>query len=433
MIDGVNNNENIKIVVIGVGGGGGNAVNNMVASAHGTRVKVVVVNTDGQDIEKSTADSRILITTKNKTNAGLGAGAKPEVGADAAENCLDVIAKELEGANLCFISAGLGGGTGTGAAPVIADFAKNQKGITTVAAVTRPFSWEGKKRAVNAEAGLAKLLAATDSLIEIPNDKVVDMSSKKTSLTEAFKAADNVLRDAVLGITDLITKTGIINLDFADVQAIVKEAGKSHMGIGSYTCSGEDENPVIKALNAAIDSPLLETSIDGAKRVMINYASASELSMLDISEANQMVYDRADEDVNLIWGAATDPTLPEGEVKVTVIAADFSNVQNQQTITSPQIGGMSFNSPVTQQVEPTPVVDYSAAFGNSEPTIYSPYNGGYTSTQPTAQPISNVNAGNAQTITTGYTAPQQPATQNSGVNIPSSFNPRKFTSLFSRK
>lgn len=433
MIDGVNNNENIKIVVIGVGGGGGNAVNNMVSSAQGTQIKFVVVNTDGQDIEKSNADSRILITTKNKTNAGLGAGAKPEVGADAAENCLDVIAKELEGANLCFISAGLGGGTGTGAAPVIADFAKNQMGITTVAAVTTPFFWEGKKRAVNAEEGLNKLLAATDSLIEIPNDKVVDMSSKKTSLTEAFKCADNVLRDAVLGITDLITKTGIINLDFADVQAIVKEAGKSHMGIGSYTCTGEDENPVLKALNAAIDSPLLETSIDGAKRVMINYASASELEMLAISEANQMVYDRADEDVNLIWGAATDPTLPEGEVKVTVIAADFSSVQSQPTISSPQIGGMNFNTTTHQQAEQSPVVDYSAAFGNTETNIYTGYAGGYTATQPTAQPISKPNVASAQPVNTGYSAPQPETTQNSGVNIPSSFNPRKFTSLFSRK
>ena len=416
MINGVNNNENIKIVVIGVGGGGGNAVNNMVAAANGTQVKFVVVNTDGQDIEKSNAESRILITTKNKNNAGLGAGAKPEVGADAAENCLDVIAKELEGANLCFISAGLGGGTGTGAAPVIANFAKNQKDITTVAVVTRPFSWEGKKRADNAKLGLAKLIESTDALIEIPNDKVVDMSSKKTSLTEAFKAADNVLRDGVLGITDLITKTGLINLDFADVQAIVKDAGKSHMGIGTYKATGEEENPVLKALLRAIDSPLLETSIVGAKRVMINYASNEELSMLDIAEANQMVYDKADDDVNLIWGAATDKSLPEGEVKVTVIAADFNNSAQQ-----------SFG--IQQPVMETPQLRVNAQpsaigtmIGNMDATPQYNYVGANLNT-PQVKPQAEIESAPVAT----------PASQQPTASIPRTFDVNKFKGMFSRK
>ena len=430
MINGVNNNEDIKIAVIGVGGGGGNAVNNMIDAAQGaSQIKFVVVNTDGQDIEKSKAENRILITTKNKNNAGLGAGAKPEVGADAAENCLDVIAKELEGQNLCFISAGLGGGTGTGAAPVIADFAKHQKGITTVAVVTRPFSWEGKKRAVNADAGLTKLLAATDALIEIPNDRVVDMSSKKTSLTEAFKAADNVLRDGVLGITDLITKTGIINLDFADVQAIVKEAGKCHMGIGTYMATGEDENPVINALHAAIDSPLLETSINGAKRVMINYASRDELSMLDIVEANKLVYDKADEDVNLIWGAATDNTLPEGQVKVTVIAAEFNAViENQNDSFYNLASSMQQASAPMQQASVSAtqeqMVHQSNRMGsfshNSESHKFGTYGvrgGNYESQQ--QQPTRQVET----PVENRHTSP----------SVPKTFDANKFKSLFSRK
>lgn len=423
MINGVNNNENIKIVVVGVGGGGGNAVNNMIASANGTQVKFVVVNTDGQDIEKSTAESRILITTKNKNNAGLGAGAKPEVGADAAENCLDTIAKELEGANLCFISAGLGGGTGTGAAPVIANFAKNHQEITTVAVVTRPFSFEGKRRADNAKLGLAKLLEATDALIEIPNDRVVDMSSKKTSLTEAFKAADNVLKDGVLGITDLITKTGIINLDFADVQAIVKDAGKCHMGIGTYKASGEDENPVLAALSRAIDSPLLETTIDGAKRIMINYASAEELSMLDIAEANQLVYDKADTDVNLIWGAATDTTLPEGEVKVTVIAAEFNSTAQQamspqqNIIETPSLRGESqYAAPQYTAPQYAGNQNQGHVESNQEYNYVGSGNTNYYNTQPTM----NIH--------------EEPVAQKqSTASIPKTFDASKFKSMFSRK
>lgn len=421
MINGVNNNEDIKIAVIGVGGGGGNAVNNMIDAAQGTsQIKFVVVNTDGQDIEKSKAENRILITTKNKNNAGLGAGAKPEVGADAAENCLEVIAKELEGQNLCFISAGLGGGTGTGAAPVIADFAKNQKGITTVAVVTRPFSWEGKKRAVNADAGLTKLLAATDALIEIPNDRVVDMSSKKTSLTEAFKAADNVLRDGVLGITDLITKTGIINLDFADVQAIVKEAGKCHMGIGTYSASGEDENPVINALHAAIDSPLLETSINGAKRIMINYASRDELSMLDIVEANKLVYDKADEDVNLIWGAATDNSLPEGQVKVTVIAAEFNavvedNVNHNYSVSAPM-------QQATMSAPQERVVTQNSGIGSLAGNVESNQFGNYGLRGMSYEP---------QQTHRQFDTPVE--TRNTTPSVPKTFDANKFKSLFSRK
>ena len=323
------NSSNVKIVVIGVGGGGSNAVNNMVNSADGSQVKFVVVNTDGQDIEKSVAQSKVLLTTKNKKNEGLGAGAKPEVGADAAENSLEFIREHLEGADMCFIAAGLGGGTGTGAAPVIARYAKEELDITTVAVVTRPFGWEGRKRALNAKEGLAKLHEATDALIEIPNDRIVSMADKKTSLKDAFKEADNVLKDGVLGITDLITKTGLINLDFADVQAIVKDAGVAHMGIGTYKSTGDDSNGVLKALLRAIESPLLETNIKGAKRIMINYVSSEDLSMLDISEANEMIYDLVDADVNLIWGNATDASMQEGEVKVTVIAAEFNKAESE--------------------------------------------------------------------------------------------------------
>ena len=318
------NSTDVKIVVLGVGGGGGNAVNNMVVESNESQIKFVVVNTDQQDIEKSIAQHKVLIAPKNKKSAGLGAGAKPEVGQDAAESSIELIREHLAGADMCFIAAGLGGGTGSGAAHVIAKLAKEEMDITTVAVVTKPFHWEGKRRSINAEKALEDLAKATDVLVPIPNDKVADISDKKTTVEEAFKAVDNVLRDGVLGITDLITKTGIINLDFADVQAIVKDAGLAHMGIGIYRLTGNEENPVLEALTNAIKSDLLETSITGAKRIMINYTSSEPLSMLDISQANEVVYEMVDEDVNLIWGNAIDSTLQEGEVKATVIATEFN-------------------------------------------------------------------------------------------------------------
>lgn len=318
------NSTDVKIVVLGVGGGGGNAVNNMVVESNESQIKFVVVNTDQQDIEKSIAQHKVLIAPKNKKSAGLGAGAKPEVGQDAAESSIELIREHLTGADMCFIAAGLGGGTGSGAAHVIAKLAKEEMDITTVAVVTKPFHWEGKRRSINAEKALEDLAKSTDVLVPIPNDKVADISDKKTTVEEAFKAVDNVLRDGVLGITDLITKTGIINLDFADVQAIVKDAGLAHMGIGIYRMTGNEENPVLEALTNAIKSDLLETSITGAKRIMINYTSSEPLSMLDISQANEVVYEMVDEDVNLIWGNAIDSTLQEGEVKATVIATEFN-------------------------------------------------------------------------------------------------------------
>lgn len=433
------NSSDVKIVVLGVGGGGSNAVNNMIAEAGNSQLKFVVVNTDAQDLEKSIAPNKILISTKNKKNEGLGAGAKPEVGTDAAENTLDEIRTQLQGADIVFIAAGMGGGTGSGAAHVIARCAKEELDITTVAVVTKPFSWEGNRRAVNAQKALENLKSATDALIEIPNDRVVDMSSKKTPLSEAFKAADNVLKDGVLGITDLITKTGLINLDFADLQSIVKDAGTAHMGIGLYKQTEEESNPALKALLNAIESPLLETNITGAKRVIINYVSNEELSMLDISEANQMVHDMADGEVNLIWGAATDENLAEGEVKVTVIAAEFNNVadnninngfnssQNKQTngmvgSINNMVGNMD-NMKGNQNVNMGGINNPFARMNNMNG--FGGNNLGVNQNTMNSQfGTANINPGQNN---------NQMGTQNGFANVPREFNASRFQSLFGNK
>ena len=316
----LDNNEldqlaNIK--VIGVGGGGSNAVNRMInLGLQG--VEFIAVNTDAQALLKSLAPKRLQIG--DKLTRGLGAGAQPEVGQKAAEESRDDILEALRGADMVFVTAGMGGGTGTGAAPVVAECAR-EIGALTVAVVTRPFSFEGMKRKRNAESGIATLKQHVDTIITIPNDRLLQVVDKKTSITQAFLEADDILRQGVKGISDLISEAGLINLDFADVRSIMSNSGTALMGIGEAT----GENAAVEAAKNAIASPLLETTIDGARGVLINVTGAEEnLSMFEVNEASTTIQEAVNGQANIIWGAAVDNTMGD-TVKVTVVATGFDN------------------------------------------------------------------------------------------------------------
>lgn len=300
-----------NIKVIGVGGGGGNAVNRMIAE--GVKgVQFIVANTDVQALQASNADVKIQLGPK--LTKGLGAGSTPEVGGKAAEESQQTIASALEGADMIFVTAGMGGGTGTGAAPMVAKIAKEQ-GALTVGVVTRPFTFEGPKRARFAAEGVANLKEHVDTLIIIANNRLLDLVDKKTPMMEAFNEADNVLRQGVQGISDLITSPGYVNLDFADVKTVMQNQGSALMGIGS--ASGE--NRTEEATKKAISSPLLETSIDGAEQVLLNITGGPDLSLFEAQAASQIVTDAANDDVNIIFGTSIDNDLQDG-VRVTVIA-----------------------------------------------------------------------------------------------------------------
>ncbi len=305
-----------QIKVIGVGGGGNNAINRMIAA--GLRgVEFIAINTDKQALYMSKANVKIQIG--EKITKGLGAGAYPEIGEKAANESRDEISQVLKGTDMVFITAGMGGGTGTGAAPVVAQIAK-EMGILTVAVVTKPFSFESRIRMQNAERGIENLKATVDSLLTIPNDRLLQVVDKKTSMVEAFRLADDVLRQGVQGISDLITVPGLINLDFADVKTIMTNSGLAHMGIGR--ASGD--NKAEEAARQAIHSPLLETSIDGARRVLVNIMGSSDMGMFEINTAAELVYKSVDPDANVILGAAIDDDLQD-EIQVTVIATSFDN------------------------------------------------------------------------------------------------------------
>ncbi len=309
-------NQLAKIKVIGVGGGGSNAVNRMIDN--GVRaVDFITVNTDAQALHHAKAEHKLQIG--DKLTRGLGAGANPEIGKKAAEESNDIIMNTLQGADMVFVTAGMGGGTGTGAASVIAEIAK-ECGALTVGVVTRPFSFEGRKRAAQAELGIAALKEKVDTLIIIPNDRLLEIVDKKTPMLEAFREADNVLRQAVQGISDLIQVPGLINLDFADVKTIMAERGSALMGIGI----GTGDNRASDAAKKAIMSPLLETSIDGARGVIMNITGGSDLSLFEVNEAVEMVTAASDPDVNMIFGAIIDDNLKD-EIKVTVIATGFEH------------------------------------------------------------------------------------------------------------
>lgn len=304
------------IKVIGVGGGGGNAVNRMIEEGI-NGVSYITVNTDRQALNASSADTKIQIG--EKLTRGLGAGANPEVGMKAAQENLDEITKFLDGVDMVFITAGMGGGTGTGAAPVIAQAAK-ELGILTVGVVTRPFSFEGRRRRDHADKGIEYLKQVVDSLVVIPNDKLLEIAEKNTTIKEAFDMADDVLRQGVQGITDLITEEGMINLDFADVQTVMSNRGIAHMGVGV----GHGENKVIDAVKDAIGSPLLDTSIDGASAILLNITAGYDLGMLEQHEAADLVEKAASRDANIIYGVAIREDMQD-EVRITVIATGFEN------------------------------------------------------------------------------------------------------------
>ncbi|KEF38623.1 cell division protein FtsZ [Schinkia azotoformans MEV2011] len=312
-----------SIKVIGVGGGGSNAVNRMIE--HGVQgVEFIAVNTDAQALNLSKAEIKLQIGTK--LTRGLGAGANPEVGKKAAEESREQIEEALKGADMVFVTAGMGGGTGTGAAPVIAQISK-ELGALTVGVVTRPFTFEGRKRSTQAASGIASFKENVDTLIVIPNDRLLEIVDKNTPMLEAFREADNVLRQGVQGISDLIAVPGLINLDFADVKTIMSNQGSALMGIGIAT----GENRAAEAAKKAISSPLLETSIDGAQGVLMNITGGMNLSLYEVQEAADIVATASDEEVNMIFGSVINENLKD-EIVVTVIATGFKETVGNKPI-----------------------------------------------------------------------------------------------------
>ena len=305
-----------NIKVIGVGGGGNNAVNRMVDNQI-KGVQFLAVNTENQVLELSKAD--VTIQIGEKVTKGLGAGANPQVGEEAAQESREEIIKALEGADMVFVTAGMGGGTGTGAAPIVAECAK-EVGALTVGVVTKPFAFEGKRRRAAAEKGIEFLTQKVDTIIVIPNDKLLQVVDKKCTITDAFSKADDVLRQGIKGISDLIQIPGLINLDFADVKTIMTEQGEALMGIGV----GEGDNRAVDAAKMAINSPLLETSIDGAKGILLNISGSSDLSIFEVNEAAEIISEAADPDANIIFGSVIDESLGD-KVQITVVATGFNS------------------------------------------------------------------------------------------------------------
>ena len=340
-------NSGANIKVIGVGGGGGNAVNRMIAEDV-KGVEFIVANTDVQALQTSNAETKIQLGPK--LTRGLGAGSNPDVGSKAAQESEEALTEALQGADMVFVTAGMGGGTGNGAAPVVAKIAKDS-GALTVGVVTRPFTFEGPKRARNAAEGIAQMKDNVDTLIVIANNRLLEIVDKKTPMMEAFQEADNVLRQGVQGISDLITSPGYVNLDFADVKTVMQNQGSALMGIGS--ASGE--NRTADATKEAISSPLLEVSIDGAEQVLLNITGGPDMSLYEAQAASDIVSQAATTDVNIIFGTSIDESLGD-EVRVTVIATGIDQKQREleqgttvsRSTQTQQRGGM-FSTPVDNQ------------------------------------------------------------------------------------
>lgn len=342
--------ELTNIKVIGCGGGGGNAVNRMIAEGL-KNVEFIAVNTDKQALMLSHANIKIQIG--EKLTKGLGAGANPEIGKKAAEESREEIAESIKGANMVFITAGMGGGTGTGAAPVVAQIAKSMN-ILTVGVVTKPFPFEGKRRMTHAEMGIENLMQAVDTLVIIPNHRLLLMADKKTTLLDSFRLADDVLRQGVQAISDLITIPGVVNADFADIETVMLNKGLAHMGVGH----GTGDNKAQDAVRQAISSPLLETSIDGATGVIINFTGGVDLGAIEVFEAADIVRESADPDANIIFGAVIDETLND-EIRITVIATGFEEDEDKVIQTKPVVEARRTTTRVNPIIKEETVVQES--------------------------------------------------------------------------
>ena len=333
------------IKVIGVGGAGNNAVNRMLDQGIKS-VDFIAVNTDRQALQKSKASTKIQIG--EKITRGLGAGANPDVGAQSAEESKTELSEVLRGADMVFVTCGMGGGTGTGAAPIVAGLAK-EMGILTIGVVTKPFTFEGKKRLAQAERGIESLKSKVDTLIVIPNDKLLQIIDRKTSMAEAFLMADDVLRQGVQGISDLITVTGTVNLDFADVKTILLNTGMAHMGTGR--ASGE--NKAEDAAKEAIQSPLLETSIEGARGVIINITGGEDLGLQEVNTAAELIQRSVDPEANIIFGTVIDPEMQD-EIKITVIATGFDQPDDTKSPLLDSLGVGNASKPWEKKVSSIP-------------------------------------------------------------------------------
>ena len=358
-----------KIIVIGVGGAGNNAVNRMIDENIGG-VEFIGINTDKQALTLCKAPT--LIQIGEKLTKGLGAGAQPEIGEKAAEESLEELSAAVKGADMVFVTCGMGGGTGTGAAPVVAKVAKDQ-GILTVGVVTKPFKFEAKQRMINALSGIDRLKESVDTLIVIPNDKLLEIVDRRTTMPDALKKADEVLQQAVQGITDLINLPALINLDFADVSTVMKDKGMAHIGIGS--AKGDDK--ALEAVKLAVASPLLETTINGATHVIINISG--DISLMDANDAASYVQDLAGENANIIFGAKYDESMTDGAT-ITVIATGLENPANASSKIMPKLrydNTASVNRPVSNPAVGRPVTSAGAGAGLA---------GGASSPQPTINP-----------------------------------------------
>jgi len=352
-----------QIKVVGVGGGGNNAINRMIEGGL-KGVEFLAVNTDKQALFLSKANTKIQIG--DKLTRGLGAGSDPEIGQKAAEENRDEIAQALKGADMVFVTAGMGGGTGTGAAPVVASVAK-ELGVLTVGVVTKPFTFEGRKRMVQAEKGIQQLKENVDTLVIIPNDRLLQVIQKNTSIVESFKMADDILKQGVKGISDLIAVPGLVNLDFADVKTIMANTGIAHMGIGHAT----GENRAEEAAKQAIHSPLLETSIEGARGVLLNITGGADLGLLEVNAAAELVQKSADPEANIIFGAVIDENMND-ELMITVIATGFDR------------GLGSINIPTAKKPE------FTSFFGSKPATnTMSSLNNPTTATTPASTPVTS--------------------------------------------
>jgi cell division protein FtsZ len=382
------------IKVVGIGGGGVNAVNRMIEEGL-KGVEFIAINTDAQALLMSDAD--VKLDVGRELTRGLGAGANPDVGCKAAEDHREEIEEVLKGADMVFVTAGEGGGTGTGGAPVVASVARSL-GALTIGVVTRPFGFEGKRRAVQAETGIERLRAEVDTLIVIPNDRLLSISDRHVSVLDAFKAADQVLLSGVQGITDLITTPGLINLDFADVKSVMSGAGSALMGIGSSR--GDDR--AVAAAEMAISSPLLEASIDGAHGVLLSIQGGSDLGLFEINEAAQLVSNSAAVDANIIFGAVIDDALGD-EVRVTVIAAGFDEQRPSRPATAATASGSGYGGLATGETLPGSFG--TSGSGSGAPGSHPPV----TSNWATSRPETTTGLAGTNGVAAGGSAPLSPA------------------------